>query len=74
MGEYPSALDLNRLKKKYHLSDSAITTSGFSENDLQTIYKNYLLRMVDLEDLKTVLFQPILCPPVAYTFTLTADG
>lgn len=52
MAEYPPELDLNRLKKEMNLSDKAIAASGFTESELQSIYKDYLDRLDPLYDLK----------------------
>lgn len=53
MAEYPESLDVNRLKREMHLSDSTIVASGFTEADLQAIYTDYLNRLPALNDLKT---------------------
>lgn len=54
MAEYPSDLDLNKLKKELHLSDSAIAASEFTETDLQAIYTDYLKRLPSLNELKNL--------------------
>lgn len=52
MDKYPSVLDLNKLKQEMNLSDEAIKNSGFTPEDLQTIYSDYLGRLPNLENLK----------------------
>ncbi len=52
MGEYPPILDLNILKKEMNLTDEAISASGFSPEELQAIYTDYMKRWDDLVLLK----------------------
>lgn len=52
MGKYPSDLDLNILKRDMNLNDEAIKASGFSEDDLNEIYRDYIQRWDTLVSLK----------------------
>lgn len=52
MEEYPEILDLNRLKQDLNLTDEAITASGFSKEELETIYADYCKRLPKLEGIK----------------------
>lgn len=52
MGEHSPEFDLEKLKREMNLTDAAIRASGFSCDDLQEIYTDYLSRLVTLEQIK----------------------
>lgn len=52
MGEHSPDFDLEKLKREMNLTDAAIGASGFSRDDLQEIYMDYLSRLGTLEQIK----------------------
>lgn len=52
MQVFPPTLDLNQLKLEMNISDASIQVCGFSPDDLQNIYADYLKRYDELEDIK----------------------
>lgn len=62
-------LDFERFKKDYCLDDAAITSCGFSKEELQSIYADYSNRIVsELEPLKNDFLSEFIIPANGFRF------